>query len=91
MPRTIAPLDVQLMFEELTQDLLNRGFTRYSARAILHVIRWHKHLEQGNRDFKCNNNWTPLLARNWLERHPEYPEFFELRDRRNGHWVDPEE
>lgn len=88
MPRTIAPLDVQLLFDDLAQDLIRRGWRHYSARAILHRIRWHFHVDQGNREWKCNNNWTPLLARNWLNRHPEYPKFFEVRERTNKWRID---
>ena len=64
---------------ELGAELLARGWEHYSADAILHRIRWHFHVERGNREFKCNDHWTSQLARWWLKRHPQYPDFFELR------------
>jgi len=82
MARKIAPPDVQELFDSLALGLARNGFKRYSARALLHVIRWHYHVAKGEREFKCNDMWTPLMARNWLRRHPQYPDFFELRERR---------
>jgi hypothetical protein len=74
-----VPDEVRKLFDKFARDLVRVGWKHYSSDAILHRIRWHYHVEQGDRDFKCNNNWTAYLARWWLERNPEYPEFFELR------------
>lgn len=53
---------------------------RYSAMAIVQVIRWETNLQDGS-EFKINNNWTPGLARIWLLNHGDrYPGFFQLRD-----------
>jgi hypothetical protein len=73
------PPEVVTLFEKLALDIANKGWSRYSADAILHRIRWHYHIERGMRDFKCNNNWTSQMARWFLTRHPELPEFFETR------------
>jgi hypothetical protein len=45
-------------------------------------------IERGNRAFRCNNNWTSLLARWWLARHPEFVGFFETRDRADDGYRD---
>jgi hypothetical protein len=73
------PLEVSSLFNDLATKLRNDGWEHYSADAILHRIRWHFQIERGRRDFKCNNNWTAVLARWWLERHPQHAGFFELR------------
>ena len=73
------PLEIVDKFEALALTVAARGFRRYSARAIMHRLRWHHHIEKGDRAFKCNNNWTPELARWFLDVHPEHPGFFELR------------
>jgi hypothetical protein len=73
------PVDVVDLFERLALKLAHDGFTRYSARAVVHRIRWHFQVERGVRDFKCNNNWTPRLSRWWMDKHPQYGEFFETR------------
>lgn len=78
------PPEVLQLFDRLANELILRGWSHYSADAILHRVRWHYHVEQGNREFKCNDHWTSRLARWWLERHPEHSEFFELRSLRDG-------
>lgn len=69
------------LFEQLALKVKHQGIPRYSADAILHRIRWHFQIERGERDFKCNNNWTPELARWFLDRHPTLNGFFETRKR----------
>lgn len=74
------PDDVSRLFERLTLKLINEnGFKHYSADAILHRIRWHFQVERRLREFKCNNNWTAVLARWFMQRHPEHEGFFETR------------
>lgn len=75
-----VPQEVREMFEALTLKVIAAGFRRYSADAILHRIRWTMHVERGNREFKCNNNWTAALARWFVQRRPEHSGFFELRN-----------
>ncbi len=76
------PKEVCDLFETLALDVAHRGFTRYSADAILHQIRWRHHIEYGDRDFKCNDHWTAPLARWFLAKHPSLDGFFQLRERR---------
>lgn len=76
------PPEVRDHFERITLDLIGSGFARYSADAILHRIRWHERVEQGNRAFKCNDHWTAPLARWFAERHPESASFFFTREHR---------
>jgi hypothetical protein len=73
------PEQIQKMFDEIALDLISRGIERYSSDAILHRIRWHRQIEQGDRSFKCNDNWTPTLARRFVEKHPQHARFFEFR------------
>jgi len=79
IPPSGVPVDVAQHFERITLELIGIGFKRHSADAILHRIRWHFQVERGVRTFKCNNNWTALLARWFINRHPEADEFFEPR------------
>lgn len=67
-------------FERLALELIGLGFDRYSADAILHRVRWHWQVEKGDRGFKCNNNWTPALARWFAKRNPTLKEFFSTRE-----------
>lgn len=73
------PPNVVELFEQYTLQLVAAGFSRYSARAVLHRIRWHYHVDKGDRGFKCNNNWTPRMARWFMRKHPTQDGFFEIR------------
>lgn len=77
------PDEILTMFERLALQVNSLGFKRYSSDAILHRIRWHYHVEKGDRSFKCNDHWTASLARWFLQRHPETGDFFETRERRH--------
>ena len=81
------PDDVWDLFVKLSLRLVGLGFKKYSARAILHQIRWHYRVEMGIREFKCNNNWTPSMARRSMEEYPELRGFFETRAS-PGEWED---
>ena len=74
-----VPADVLDSFEKLAFAVIKAGFKRYSADAVLHRIRWFMQIERGSREFKCNNNWGPILARWFMQKHPEHVGFFELR------------
>lgn len=84
-PRTTIPIgvpeDVCILFERFALEIAERGFERYSADAILHRIRWHYQIDNGVREFKCNNNWTSALARWFIAQHPKLKNFFETRNR----------
>jgi len=70
------------LYEQLAFQVRDRGFRRYSARAILHQIRWHHRIERGDIHFKVNNNYSARLARWFMAKHPHLEGFFELRESR---------
>jgi hypothetical protein len=74
------PEHICKLFEELSFKVRGAGFSHYSARAILHRMRWHHHIERGDIDFKINNNYSARLARWFMARHPHTDGFFELRE-----------
>lgn len=75
------PLDVGTLFEKFALELVRSGRKRYSARAIIHRIRWHYHVERGI-DFKVNDHCSTPLARWFHETYPQHNGFFETRERR---------
>lgn len=89
-PPADVPYDVAMLFEKLGLMISEAGYKRYSSDAILHRIRWHHRIERGDRAFKANDHWTAPLARWFLAKHPELPDFFELRERTGAasEWVD---
>lgn len=79
-PPADVPEEVAALFESYAIAVIRTGLGRYSARAVLHRIRWHHHVEKGNREFKCNDHWTPALARWFMEKYPQHAGFFETRE-----------
>jgi hypothetical protein len=65
------PEHLRRLFEANALALYRKGRRRCSARSILHKIR-----DDG---FKCDDHWSPRLARWFLRAHPEIGAFFELR------------
>ena len=67
------------LFRELAAKVRRQGFVRYSADSLLHQMRWHHHVEKGNREFVVNDHWGAVLARRLIRDDPTYSTFFELR------------
>ncbi|GEM_PF-1316445 len=65
-------------FERLALEMWNTGRKRYSARAIMHVIRWHTDLHGPGR-FKISNTMVRRYAKLLIRNHPEMTGFFEFR------------
>lgn len=82
------PIEVCDKFVSLALDVKAAHFRRYSADAILHRIRWHMQIEQRRTKFKCNNNWTSVLARWAMQKEPELKGFFHTRQAPAGSWID---
>lgn len=87
------PIEVCDVFVELARQAKDAHLRRYSADAILHTLRWRFTVEQRRAHFKINNNWSSLLARWAMDRHPDLKDFFEtrvLKDQKvkiiNSHW-----
>ncbi|HEX6825415.1 MAG TPA: hypothetical protein VF077_03780 [Nitrospiraceae bacterium] len=79
-PPSYVPPEVVDLFVRLSFAIRQAGHPHYSARAILHRIRWHFEIDRGRRGFKCNNNWTPGLSRWLMEEYPEMDGFFLVRE-----------
>jgi hypothetical protein len=72
--------DIWRLFLRFTFQLLQAGRARYSARTILHRIRWETMVrEQGNAGFKINDHWSTWYARKFHAWFPHYAGFFEVR------------
>jgi hypothetical protein len=72
----VWPLFVRYAFEAI-----NAGRKRFSARAIIHRIRWHENVElRAVDEFKINNNWSPYYGRIFCEVYPQHSGLFALRE-----------
>lgn len=67
-------------FAELTLQVRALGIKKYSARAILHRLRWHYQIDRGDIHFKVNNNYSARLSRWFMKNHFGMHGFFETRE-----------
>lgn len=66
-------------FEKIALKLIRQGITHYGAKSIFEVIRWHRIVRANDKQFKINNNYTAYYARKFLQKYPQYQDFFETR------------
>jgi hypothetical protein len=66
-------------FLKIAIETHSKGFKRYSAKAILEVVRYFTSVAENGGKFKINNNVTPMFARQAVKDRPELNGFFELR------------
>jgi hypothetical protein len=66
-------------FLKIAIETHSKGFKRYSAKAILEVVRYFTSVAENGGKFKINNNVTPMFARQAVQDRPELNGFFELR------------
>lgn len=71
---------VYVLFRKYAKMAKDRGYTRFSSKAIFERLRWHYAMETQGDEFKLNNNYTAFYARE-LSKEPEFNGFFELRER----------
>lgn len=67
-----------LEFERISFNLISKGFKRFSADGVGHILRY----ETGFREssiFKINNNSIAQLSRQFISDHPEHSKFFQTR------------
>jgi len=69
-------------FKKLAYRMKSTGRKRYSASAIINVLRWHKDLETTGDTFKLNNNYTALYSRLLVYHHyDDFKDFFSMREK----------
>ena len=61
-----------------TFKIIRKGYTHYSGRTILEVLRHHSALAESGQ-WKLNNNHTPYLCRLFGLLNPKYSNIFEYR------------
>ena len=66
-------------FEELTLEM-TRYRKNFSARAVMHKMRWDTAIRGGGDDFKLPNWVSPYMVRLFEERHSRHIGFFRTAD-----------
>ncbi len=67
-------------FVRLAMEGQSKGLKRWSARAIIHVLRWQTAMEDSDKLFKINNIYTPGLSRLAMAEYPILNNFFSTRE-----------
>lgn len=87
----LIDLGISMEFESLTIEVIQAGWDHYSARGILHEMRWRRNVRDKNSHFKVNSIWSPLLARWFMKKYPGMKGFFRLRalgaQRKGEYWL----
>lgn len=66
-------------FKSLARSMRATGKQRYSAQAIIYVLRWEYDLRTVGDVFEINNDFTSIYARMLCIEEPAFLTFFELR------------
>ena len=70
-------------FKRLAFKMKATGRTKYSATAIVNVLRWETDLKTKGDVFQINNDFISIYVRLIIWRYPEMVDFFELREMPN--------
>lgn len=74
--------EVFALFERFTLEAIAAGATDCGAKAIWERVRWETRIREKRSDAECfrlNNNYTPYMARLFIQRHPEFDGLFATR------------
>jgi hypothetical protein len=72
-------------FERVAMNYIGMGLKRYSAKGIFEALRFESSIRAKDGVFKINNNFTPLYARLFEQKHPEIKNFFRKRESKFDH------
>tara|TARA_R110000823_G_scaffold28917_3_gene84178 strand:+ start:37 stop:366 length:330 start_codon:yes stop_codon:yes gene_type:complete len=69
------------MFKGYIKEVKDAGKTKYSARTILHRMRWHANIETRRIDeFKIGDHHSPYYARMYMHQWPDDEGFFSVKN-----------
>ena len=67
-------------FVDITNTLIKRGYSRYSAYGVMHVVRFQTGASmKPEMAFKISNNMTPFYARLYQRDYPMHIGFFQTK------------
>ena len=74
-----ANYHVYAEFERSANSVWDSGFTHYSARTIMEVIRHRSNVKEITGEYKINNIRIPCCARLYALRYPNRKDLFSYR------------
>jgi hypothetical protein len=66
-------------FEREAFKVIARGYTHYSARTIIEVLRHHSNLSDNSETWKLADHPMPYLSRLFAAHHPNHVDLFSYR------------
>ena len=73
------------LFVRFTFEMINRGYSHYSVKAVFERIRWEIDAGgDGTHAFKLNNNYTAFYGRRFMRMYPQHDGFFRTRQQTSG-------
>lgn len=65
--------------EKIVWEMVKHGRKKVGMRAAVEIFRWETRRHTISKDFKINNNFCALYARDIMARNPHLGQIFELR------------
>ena len=73
--------NVYELFKQFTFYMIDAGWNRYSAHAIIQRVRWESDIKTISTDgLKISNNHFPYYARLFMEDYPDHDGFFVIHN-----------
>lgn len=69
---------VYTAFDQVCQELISRGYDRYSAIMVIGIVVWRHGETQTGEPFKVSTGLAAYYAREWRKNNPEHSDFFKL-------------
>ncbi len=76
--------EVWKQFEKFALDRIERGYRRYSAKAIMERVRWESDAGAASPQLKVNDHYTAFYARRFAAHYPQHEAFFETRKQKSA-------
>lgn len=68
-------------FCKTIEDIMRRGFKRWSADGVFHIMRYTTKADGRDIErYKLNNDYISRYARMWADEHPQHEGFFKFRE-----------
>lgn len=73
---------IYLLFERFAKELIAKGHKKLGARMIIERIRWEcaTNSQKDDAGFKINNMFIAHYARLFIQKNPQYKDYFEFRE-----------
>jgi len=71
---------VYAMICKLADQAIAAGHKKFAIATIYEVMRWETTVTTNSSPFRLSNNHRAFYARKWMQEHPQYPDFFTIKE-----------